>query len=261
MEINKENYDELKNQKLKRAEIAERFGIPDWKLKRIISENGWGRKIPKYTYNGSFDSVTKESAYWLGFLFADGCVDNKNRVRLMLQESDRAHILKFRKFVGATEFQVQECAGYSRTAIEFTSSLLCSKLAKFGIIPRKTLTSTPPDIEILGEYLRDFLRGLFDGDGTICESFSNRNSKLATLYMGFAIAKQSMPWLHTVLTDIVGVTYKSFERENIYTITLNTNKSIQLLNFMYEDTTEDIRLDRKYNLYTKTVVMGNRKTR
>ena len=107
----------------------------------------------------------------------------------------------------------------------------------------KTLISTPPDIEILGEYLRDFLRGLFDGDGTICESFSNRNSKLATLYMGFAIAKQSMPWLHTVLTDIVGVTYKSFERENIYTITLNTNKSIQLLNFMYEDTTDRVAVD------------------
>lgn len=261
MRLNKENYDKLKSEKLKRAQIAEIFGIPDWKLKKHVAANGWGKIVPKYLYNGCFSTLDEYSAYWAGFLFADGCVDSKNRVRLMLQELDEAHIVKFQNFVEANDYAIQQCSGYTRRALEFTSSDMCHDLAKFGIVPNKTLISSPPAPDRLGEYLPDFLRGLFDGDGTICESFSNKNSVTATLYTGFAIAKQNMEWLDDVLTRVVGVTYKSFEKQKIFTITLNTNKSIELLSYMYQYSSEDIRLNRKFDMFNHIVLGGNRKVR
>lgn len=261
MEINKDNYDKLKKDKLTRAKIAEVFGIPEWKLKKLIAKEGWGRKVPKYVYNGCFSSLTEESAYWLGFLYADGCVDTRGRVRLMLQEGDVRHLEKFAAFTNSTEFTIQECNGYKRRAIEFTSREMCKDLEKYSIVPNKTLSTVIPDISVFGKYLRDFLRGLFDGDGTISESFSNVNSRTATLYTGFPISKPNMIWLDKVLSEVVNVTYKSYEKANIFTITLNTNKSVDLLHYMYANTAESCRLDRKYALYEDIVINGNRKTR
>lgn len=261
MEINKENYFTLKSQKLKRTEIANQFNIPDWKLKKIIAKEGWGVKRPIYKYNGCFDSLDSNSAYWLGFFMADGNISDDNRIRLMLQKADITHIQKFKDFVEC-EHKISYTDKYpNRVSLEFTSKEMASILAKYNIVPRKTLLAIPPNPEIFGKYFKDYLRGFFDGDGTISECFSNKNSVTSTLYTGFAIAKQSFDWLDNILTNILQVTYKVYEKENIFTVTLNTNKSIKLLTYMYEDSDTYNRLDRKYDLYYKTVVMEDRLTR
>lgn len=261
MEITKENYFNLKSQKLKRAEIAYRFSIPDWKLKKIIAKEGWGSKQIRYKYNGCFDFLNKNSAYWLGFFMADGCVTEDDRIRLMLQKSDIAQLEKFKNFVGC-EHKISYTDKYpNRVSLEFTSKEIATIFKQYNIIPRKTLIATPPDPEIFKEYFSDYLRGFFDGDGTISESFSNKNSATATLYTGFAIAKQSYNWLDNILTNILNISYKKFEKENMYSITMNTNKSKTLLSYLYETSQYENRLDRKYDLYVKTIVMDNRLTR
>jgi DNA-binding transcriptional regulator WhiA len=260
MEITKENYDNLKSQKLKRVEIAKAFNIPEWKLKKIITANKWGIVRIPYEYNGCFDTINSNSAYWLGFFMADGSVDDDNRVRIYLQASDINQLRKFKEFVGCTNI-IQTSTTYNRVALEFTSVDIINIFNLYNIIPRKTLIAVPPNPEIFGSYFKDYLRGFFDGDGTICESFSNKNSVTATLYTGFAIAEQSFDWIDNVLTNIVGISYKRFKKPNMYSITLNTNKSKILLKYMYENSNTDNRLDRKYDLYYKTVVMDNRSTR
>lgn len=261
MEITKENYDKLKSQKLKRAEIAQQFNIPDWKLKKIIAKEKWGAKQIRYTYNNCFNTINKDSAYWLGFLMADGCVMDDNRIRLYLQKSDINHLQKFKDFVQC-EHKISYSDKYpNRVSLEFTSLEMINILKQYNIVPRKTLTQVPPNPEIFNKYFADYLRGFFDGDGTICESFSNVNSSTATLYTGFAVAKQSYNWLDNILTNIVKVSYKTFEKENMYSITLNTNKSIQLLQYIYSESEYNNRLDRKFELYNNIVVMGNRLTR
>jgi hypothetical protein len=261
MEINKENYDNLRSQKLKRAEIAQVFSIPDWKLKKIIAKEGWGTKQIRYYYNGCFDKINKSSSYWLGFLMADGCVMDDNRIRLYLQKADIEQLEKFKEFVDC-EHKISYTTKYpNRVSLEFTSIEIASILKVYNIVPRKTLKAIPPNPEVFGEYFSDYLRGYFDGDGTISESFSNTNSRLATLYTGFAIAKQSYNWLDNALTNIVKVSYKKFEKENMYSITLNTNKSKALLHYMYDNSEYKNRLNRKFDLFYKTVVMDNRLTR
>lgn len=60
----------------------------------------------KYTYNKDYfkEIDSFEKAYWLGFLYADGCItrfykDEKLKsmsLEIMLQNDDKNHLIKFR---------------------------------------------------------------------------------------------------------------------------------------------------------------------
>ncbi len=257
MELNKENYLELRNTgKHTRPQMAGIFGISDSTLKRFISKNNLGKKLPIVKNKTVFREDTEQAAYWAGFLAADGCVDAKGRIRIYLQLSDVAHLEKFAEFVGSSH-KINTNEERNRCSIEFTCSSMVADLRKWNIVPRKSVTYTPPENP---NHLPHFMRGLFDGDGTICESFSNANSRTATLYSGLVCSYSCRDWFVRFADDL-GITLKQHERDNCVNITMNTNKSKVFLTYMYEDSSEAIRLDRKYALYVKTVVNDDRETR
>lgn len=258
-ELTKENYLELKNSKLyTRPQMAGIFGIPDWKLKKWIAANNLGTKPPTLSKPRAFMEINKESSYWAGFLAADGCVDEKGRVRIYLQLSDSVHLEKFAKFVGSSH-KINLDGSRNRCSLEFTCEQMVADLLKWNVVPRKSVEYCPPNNL---PFMKDFMRGYFDGDGTICESFSNANSKTSTLYAGVACSYNFRDWFVHHLPEISNeITLKQHERDNHVTITMNTNKSIVFLTYLYEDSTEAFRLNRKYELYLKLVVRKERKTR
>ena len=93
MEKTTENYFNLKSQGLKRAEIATAFGMTEGQLKKYITKMGWAKPRPTIGREDAFDSLNEFSCYWGGFLASDGNVDGKNRVRLMLNYDDTAHLV------------------------------------------------------------------------------------------------------------------------------------------------------------------------
>lgn len=253
-----EYYQELKARKLKRAEIAEVLGIPDWKLKKLIAANGWGKQIPT-VFEQCFSEVDEYSAYWAGFIAADGNVDSKHRVRLMLKHSDLQHLYKFREFCGSTHTIQENTTKYDRCAIEFTSAKVAKDLeGLFSIVPNKTTTLQAPRVN-LGGNLRDFIRGYFDGDGSICESFSNQNSNTASLYATFCSGSKDFTAYLVEVLRCLGCTFSVQTFDTKQQIKLNTLQAIKFLDWMYKDAA--VYLDRKYSLYENTVVNGNRITR
>ena len=58
---------------------------------------------PSSTRQDCFNKIeTEKQAYWLGFLYADGCVSYQNwnnQIELSLQERDLHHLEKFRSFI------------------------------------------------------------------------------------------------------------------------------------------------------------------
>ena len=64
--------------------------------------------MSKYTYNENYFKIidSEEKAYWLGFLYADGCITRFYRneklksmsLELTLQSNDIEHLKKFLKF-------------------------------------------------------------------------------------------------------------------------------------------------------------------
>ena len=105
------------------------------------------------------------SAYWAGFLLADGCIHfhlgRYPKVILELGIEDREHVEKFREFLQA-EAGVKVSHKGAAARFEVTSQRLVSDLLSLGITERKSLTATvSPSLE----NNRDFWRGVIDGDG------------------------------------------------------------------------------------------------
>lgn len=136
-------------------------------------------KLNKYNYSYAetlFDKIdNEEKAYWLGFLYADGYIDSKNNViSLALKEEDLNHIKKFRSF-----FKLENKKIHKKTKnIDYKSFIsyefsICNKkvkeqLIKLKCVPRKTSILKFPSKNIVpNKYLKHFIRGYIDGDGSI----------------------------------------------------------------------------------------------
>jgi len=260
MEVTEQNYFQLKSNKLKRAEIAKEFSLTDGQLKKLISKNGWGKVLPSIEIEDAFSYYDEYSCYWAGFLAADGNVDSKKRVRIMLKYDDISHLEKFKEFLGSTHTISSNTDKYNRCSFEFTHSKIWVDLRdNFNIIPNKTDKIKFPG-HIPKEFLRHYIRGYFDGDGSICESFSNKNSITATLYATFASGCESFAdELFDYLYSILGTIGNNQKYENKNQIKYNTNDAKKLLTWMYSDCS--VYLDRKFILYQQLVVNNLRTTR
>lgn len=262
MTIEYTKYLELKRQGLTRAKIAEEFGIPDWKLKKYVAQMGWGIKKPTIENESAFDEYDEYSCYWAGFLAADGCVDTKNRVRVMLKYDDIGHLEKLKTFLRSTHAISVNTDKYNRCSFEVTSPHICDMLdINFNIVPNKTDKLKFPKF-IPRKYLIHFLRGYFDGDGSICESFSNKNSITSSLYATFASGSRefSVDLFKYLQQELhLGGHLQEFAGSTKWQLKFNTNDAITLLGYMYEDSS--VYLDRKYALYQRIIVDNIREKR
>jgi len=115
----------------------------------------------------AFGVISDDSAYWIGFMFADGCVEKDGkRISLRLSECDRGHLVRFRDFLGSTH-PITECpagnfGGYASKPscrLSIGSKRLATRLLELGRydgdIPAKLRNS------------RHFWRGVVDGDGSV----------------------------------------------------------------------------------------------
>lgn len=140
--------------------------------------------IPNYHNELKFDNTvfdkidTEEKAYWLGFLYADGCVSkNSNIVSIGLKNSDKSHLEKFRLFL-KSKSNVSECIvntnnkSYKTCRFQVCDKHFRESLVKLGCVPEKSLILKFPQLSIFSnkELIYDFIRGYVDGDG--CLTFS-----------------------------------------------------------------------------------------
>jgi LAGLIDADG-like domain len=125
-----------------------------------ITRRGAAESHRTYIHNEhAFSEIAEESAYWIGFLMADGCIHN-GKVQLTLGHKDAIHVAAFRSFLGSNH-PIHKRPEASTLAIP--SRQLIDDLAKYGVVPRKTETA-----KVIGlEDNRHFWRGVIDGDGSV----------------------------------------------------------------------------------------------
>lgn len=182
-----------------------------------LPHNGPGHHLAKTLNHSAFDEINERSAYWIGFLMADGCITEPRgrtgspSVSVSLSERDVAHLELFRSFVGSLHkihhYTVPSkviCGNRKQTnptnavAFRFASHRITSRLAEFGVVPRKSNTA-----ECLGglESNRDFWRGVVDGDGclSIAEIQARRSiTRRPTIQVcgSHAIVSQFCKWVN-----------------------------------------------------------------
>lgn len=192
---------------------------------------------------------TEEKAYWLGFLYADGYVGlTDNRVELTLQLSDVNHIKKFKTFLNS-DCKISTNSYRSRLSIK--DEKIKKDLINLGCTPQKSLTlKFPTDDKIPKELIRHFIRGYFDGDGSLCVTEKTKSIDILGTYdFLYQLCLES-----NIATSKI---YVSKSKSNkVFRIVLGSR--LDLYNFskyIYDDC--NIYLDRKYGKFKKLMEYYN----
>lgn len=143
----------------------------------------------KYLLNENYFEVidTEEKAYFLGFLYADGCnLTNNTSIKLGLQEQDKEILNKFSELVNSNrplqidknESLLKKGKNVKTTYIFIINSKKMSDdLIKLGLFHKKTwLLKFPTEEQVPFYLLRHFIRGYFDGDGSISKVKTSKNN-------------------------------------------------------------------------------------
>lgn len=173
-------------------DIYSYYKISDWHIKKIIKKNNLparplGSWVKKYSFDETFFKRidTEEKAYWLGFLYADGCITD-NGVNLLLHQNDIEVLEKFKsdiKYTGKIEIRNDKInyglkygIKISPTAkVRIHSMSLRNDLIKLGCMPKKTfILKFPTEDMVPNSLISHFIRGYFDGDGSVWEKTRRR---------------------------------------------------------------------------------------
>lgn len=150
-----------------------KYGVADvtitslLKRHNIFVRNRSNAKRTNQIREDVFDTITEESAYWIGFILADGNIHQAKKrskqLTIGLAERDWEHLEKFKKFIGSNKSLY-----YNNKAVFLSiySNRIADKLAEYGIVPRKSKIAKVPEIL---KNNRHFWRGMVDGDGWISQ--------------------------------------------------------------------------------------------
>ncbi|SHJ83986.1 hypothetical protein SAMN02745163_02673 [Clostridium cavendishii DSM 21758] len=128
--------------------------------------------MSKYIQDNSyFEKIdTERKAYWLGFLYADGCVFEKGeknkKIIIQLHPDDKNVLEEFLKDINSNRPICVDKKGY--IFIGISSTKMANDLINLGCIPRKSLVLKFPNEDMIPKNLiNHFVRGYMDGDGCI----------------------------------------------------------------------------------------------
>ena len=191
-----------------------------------------------------FDTIdTNEKAYWLGFIVADGYLnDDKNMLRIKLGNKDKAHLEKFIYFLGGDLSMLKsEVHGITNNVQWYVSTYskeIHDALKNLNVEQAKSGHEHVPSID--KKYYRDFIRGLWDGDGFIRESLNG---------VGLVGSYECLSFVQNVFLKELGIKpLKIYPHYGTYKIEYrSTKKAIPfIINYLYQDM--DVALDRKMEL-------------
>lgn len=214
----------------------------------------------KYTFNDSyFENIdTPEKAYWLGMFMADGCLRDGNRksysVSLGLKKSDIYHVERFAKAINLNkDVYINK---NSMGTLTIHSKKMYFDLISHGVYPHKTRNEVFPNLS--NNLISHFIRGFFDGDGTIySRNQTNPKRKRSLCCIGWVCGnKQFIDKLLEVLEKECGAKLGCFYKTNhdVYEIkTEAINKCKRIIEYMYKDAT--IYLERKHEKAMKFLSM------
>lgn len=122
-----------------------------------------------------FDIIdTEEKAYVLGLIYADGNISQKsNAWNIRLQETDKDILQKISEIIrnpNKLYYIKYDNNWQNQYCLQITNKHMHDSLISHGAIPNKSLILKFDRNEMIPELYRHFIRGYFDGDGTLVHS-------------------------------------------------------------------------------------------
>lgn len=230
---------ELRNQKIielykennSMSKIATLLNISSKTVNDVLKNNNIEirRKHSKINEDYFENPNTEKSAYWAGFIAADGYVYKPNNyVRLEINIKDKYHLQLLGDDVGKNITDYQK---HNSCKLTVSSKHIVNTLERYNITQNKSLTlQFPTNINI--DNIHHFIRGYFDGDGSFYKIYDIVGSQ------------QFLQSLVNSLSFKCEYSLYKPKDENSYVLRIRTKSLKQFFEFMYKDAT--IYLDRKY---------------
>jgi len=229
---------------------------------KILKNNGYKDNIQKkeITTNDSFfANYNKLSCYWAGFFAADGNLfkdrDGGSAIKIELSVIDCDHLFIFKKLLNLSQdVKFRERISFGKkhqySYVQFRSAKIMRDLIlNFNIVAKKSLILIPPPLSIDEKYVKDYIRGYLDGDGCICDDINR-------FRISFVGTKSFLEWIkEKIKINLYDITNPSVNKktdcEYTYSLEYTGMQIFTILDWLYEDSDNNMRLLRKYNVYAK----------
>lgn len=203
----------------------------------------------------------EQAAYWFGFLAADGYISKKRSLTILLSRKDRAHLELFNTHLHYNgkikdedrirHWPDRPAKMYQQSRLRLCSTNLCKDLLDHGLAELKSGDPTPLS-KLTTDMLKHFIRGYFDGDGSIyqvgavqswrwyiCAKSSLFLTKLGTYLIAAGITKTNV--------------YRSGKYQGyIYRLCYQGKKAKMISSWLYGGST--VYLERKHVLAQQLIV-------
>jgi intein-encoded DNA endonuclease-like protein len=236
--------------------IAKTFNCSSKKILSVLKKNNVDRRPSNTTTfahnidSSFFEKIDNEAkAYFLGLLYADGCnYESNNNVNLFLQPRDK-HIIE--EFKNALNFsgRVIERKKLGETkayGISFKNKKISADLAKLGCIKNKSKSLEKlPDLN--EDLMCHFIRGYFDGDGTVYKHY-----KYNSLYFSIIGLSPVIDKIQDILIKNCNLSktklYSHRNKQNKYFVYGGSTQVYRIFNYLYPHETK-YKLNRKHTKF------------
>jgi hypothetical protein len=188
-----------------------------------------------------FKTWSNNMAYMFGFWCADGCIYNGKIFDITTSMKDK-YILK--QFAKELDYQgnIFDAVDKQACRLNFSCVVIYNDIVSLGGSECKSMTLKFP--EVPEEYLSDFIRGYFDGDGSVWDVKGKRVNCSFTCGSWDFLEK-----LWNILKEKANVQGGSYNKE-YYSLVFGKNDSLKIRDFIYKNNPE-LFLKRKKDKFFK----------
>ncbi len=199
----------------------------------------------KYEIDEKFyNNLNADSCWVIGFLAADGCIESKYHYSFV--QKDKKVLTKIAKLLRYSG-PIKPNNGIHRLRISNVRHV--ATLKELGLTPRKSLTLKMPQIP--QSYVWDFIRGYFDGDGSIyCTFVTVKGKKYKQWRISFVGSNSFIQELNKIVSHQFNFKKVAVSQyNNVSTVKYSGKAALEILQTMYHRSVPTNRLDRKYQIY------------
>lgn len=183
------------------------------------------------------DRWSPKMAYVLGFWFADGYMRHEKSYRIVFTSKDYRLLLQIRNCLGSNHPIYQRKDGTGDQLIVFSKQIYLKLLALGG---KRCKSKTIRFPQVPHRYLPDFIRGYFDGDGSVFYTTYYVKKKPRTeLRSNFTSGSPKfLKDLQNAIANDLGTLKRkicSYNKGVSWKLGYGTENTLKLLKFMYYD--------------------------
>lgn len=237
--------------------LCKKFDCSDYLMSTFFKSMGYEKRrsrIKNTIKEDIFDNIdSSEKAYIFGFYMADGCITSQNYFKISISNNDIDILTKMKDYIAPScKIHIKSEYINHKTGIKtnpmcefvFKNNHIAETLNSYNCGHNKTYIDKSIKNIVPEEFMWDFIRGYFDGDGCLTRHVNK------TVVTPVASILGTFDFLNSIekYSDVIGnCRHDSRHSDNTFSIEFNKEATISFINYIYLDA--KIYLDRKYKLY------------